>query len=271
MTISLVSPMAKIFGESGRYVRDAADRERQKMIALAFVAMFMMGVVEGVIIASYFVKMLLPTWAQATIFISVFPALYGIYKWCWRRMDEIEKKRKAFSRGAHGEDQVAKTLQTLPDTFYVIHDLATPFGNVDHAVVGPTGVFLIDTKSWRGVVTSDGKGELLVNGKPTGKREVRAFIARIMSIRDKVHVLVPKIDVFYQAVFVFTSARVDANFGTTGSLHCLREDQLRDYILDTKFRRALTATEVQTLAQAFLALAHMEKEFTEHAAPSSTV
>ena len=43
-------------------------------------------------------------------------------------------------------------------------------------VVGPTGVFVLDTKAWRGVVTSDGKGELLLNGQPTDKPYIRQFV-----------------------------------------------------------------------------------------------
>lgn len=255
--------MAKILGESGRYVSNAAEREWQKLITVAFAAIFIIGVLEGLVIAPFFIKMTLPTWARATLFIGAFPALYGLVKWCFRKMEDIAKKRKAFIRGADGENQVARSLTTLPDSFHVIHDLATPFGNLDHVVVGPTGVFIIDAKSWRGVVAADGKGELLINGEPTDKREVRALIARTMNIRDKVRTLAPGIDIFYQAVFAFTAARVEAKWGATGSLHCVREDQLKEYILDTKFRKALAPAQALTLAQAFLALAHMETDFTE--------
>lgn len=257
--------MAKILGESGRYVSNAADKEWRKLILLTFGAVFIIGVVEGLVIAPYFVKMMLPRWAKATVFISAVPAMYGLQRWCLRRMDEIDKKRKALVRGADGENQTARALTGLPDSYHVIHDLATPFGNLDHVVVGSTGVFILDAKSWRGVVTADGKGELLLNGKPTDKPYVRAFVARTMNIREKVRILAPGADVFFQAVFAFTSARVDAKWGTTGQVHCMREEQLRDYILEAKPRKPLATAEVLSLAQAFLALAHMESDFTERA------
>jgi len=47
------------------------------------------------------------------------------------------------TKGATGEATVALALTRFPDSFSVINDLATPFGNLDHVVVGPTGVFIL--------------------------------------------------------------------------------------------------------------------------------
>ena len=65
------------------------------------------------------------------------------------------------ARGAVGELAVAAELQGLSNDFFVFHDVRLHaaselrFGGklvksaqVDHLVVGPTGVFLIETKSW---------------------------------------------------------------------------------------------------------------------------
>ena len=58
--------------------------------------------------------------------------------------------------------------------FRTVHDLTTLFANVDHVVIGPIGVFILDAKAWRGVVQPDGKEELLVNGQTTvvGKNSI---------------------------------------------------------------------------------------------------
>ena len=42
----------------------------------------------------------------------------------------------------------------------VFHDLAVPDspGNVDHLVIGPTGVFVIDSKQWTGSVHQGADG-----------------------------------------------------------------------------------------------------------------
>jgi hypothetical protein len=173
----------------------------------------------------------------------------------------LEKHSAAMQRGAIGEIGVGAVLEKFPDSFYVINDLTTPFGNLDHVVVGPTGVFVIDTKNWRGVVSADGKGELLLNGNPTDKPFIRQFVGRMMGIRDKVALIAGGHEVFYDALFVFTSARVEANWGKTSSVNCIREDQIYDYIVEKDFGRKLEASEAQRIAQAFLAVARMDKDF----------
>ena len=55
--------------------------------------------------------------------------------------------------GAEGEKATAKALKKLPSGWQVVHDIDIGRGNVDHVVVGPPGVFALDTKSLSGVVS----------------------------------------------------------------------------------------------------------------------
>ena len=56
--------------------------------------------------------------------------------------------------GALGERATAKVLRQLEDQGWVVlHDLPAGRGNVDHIVVGPAGVFLLDSKRLGGTVT----------------------------------------------------------------------------------------------------------------------
>lgn len=62
-------------------------------------------------------------------------------------------KIKSYFLGAVGEARVAAELRKLPDEYHVIHDF--PIGSVnfvDHVVMGPTGVFAVETKDWYGKV-----------------------------------------------------------------------------------------------------------------------
>lgn len=66
---------------------------------------------------------------------------------------------EAFRVGAEGERKTGKILDRLPDGWHVFHDLPMPGGrgNVDHVVVGPAGVFTVETKNYaNGVVIKDG-------------------------------------------------------------------------------------------------------------------
>jgi hypothetical protein len=87
-----------------------------------------------------------------------------------------------------------------------------------------------------------------------------------MGIKDKVKTLTDGLEPYFKPVFVFTSAKVDALWGTTRSVHCVRDEQLFDYTVEAKKGKILPAKEVEAIAQAFLGLAHMDADFTAKAA-----
>ena len=62
---------------------------------------------------------------------------------------------RAWAVGAEGERRPAEVLAHLEsDGYRVLHDRRIPGsrGNIDHVVVGPTGVYVVETKSWSGAV-----------------------------------------------------------------------------------------------------------------------
>lgn len=85
---------------------------------------------------------------------------------------EIEKQQRILSvlrklnplfYGAEGEERVAGELSNLPDTYILINDYWLEFSQpiydrnnddriysiqIDHVVVGPTGLYLVETKNW---------------------------------------------------------------------------------------------------------------------------
>lgn len=253
--------MAKILGESGRYASNEAVRQRRKLLLTACLIIAFLGVMEGLVLASYVPLGWLTGWVQSVLLVAILAGIWGIDKWGLAKLNAIEKRQENMQRGANGEIRVGKLLGDLPDEFCVINDLTTPNGNIDHVVVGPTGVFVLDAKAWRGVVKADGKDELLLNGKPTDKPYIRQFVGRMMGVREKVVTLAPGMEARFNAVFVFTAARVEARWGTTGHLNCITDDQLYSYIADRDFGKPLAPAEVSQIAQAFLGLAHMDREF----------
>ena len=79
----------------------------------------------------------------------------------WRLRFRASTQARAWQRGAKGERHTARLLDRLGRDGYVsFHDLAMPdsTANLDHLVVGPSGVFVIDSKQWTGQVhqSSDG-------------------------------------------------------------------------------------------------------------------
>jgi len=59
--------------------------------------------------------------------------------------------------GADSERRTEKALRVLESEGWVaLHDLSTAFGNIDHVVVGPGGVFLLNSKQHGGISTVEG-------------------------------------------------------------------------------------------------------------------
>jgi Nuclease-related domain len=70
---------------------------------------------------------------------------------------------RAWRRGATGERRTARLLGPLErHGWAVLHDLAVPESraNIDHLVIGPGGVFVIDSKQYRGRLQLDPSGQL---------------------------------------------------------------------------------------------------------------
>lgn len=71
------------------------------------------------------------------------------------KAERLQRSAALWERGAQGEEAIARALADLPDGWVGLHDLAWPGrqrANLDHVVVGPGGVFVIDAKNWSGRV-----------------------------------------------------------------------------------------------------------------------
>jgi hypothetical protein len=90
------------------------------------------------------------------------------------------RKRYSWKKGDKGEKIVAEYLNDLPNCF-VFHDVNLPkgMGNLDHVVVGTKGVFLIETKNYKGSYVIKGsewfyrKGRTLVKTKSSPAKQVK--------------------------------------------------------------------------------------------------
>ena len=74
---------------------------------------------------------------------------------------------RAWRIGAEGEEAVGRILDALTsDGYRVLHDRRRPGGreNIDHVVIGPPGVLVVETKHYRGEVRTM-RGELVINGR----------------------------------------------------------------------------------------------------------
>ena len=81
----------------------------------------------------------------------------------WGLLFQPSPDAVAWQRGAAGERWTARLLDPLQrQGWAVLHDLALPGSraNIDHLVIGPGGVFVIDSKHYRGHLQLDPSGRL---------------------------------------------------------------------------------------------------------------
>jgi Nuclease-related domain len=79
----------------------------------------------------------------------------------WRLRFRPSEQARTWRRGAQGERRTARLLRRLHrDGYVVLHDLAVPGSpaNVDHLLIGPSGVFVIDSKQWAGRIHQGADG-----------------------------------------------------------------------------------------------------------------
>jgi hypothetical protein len=70
------------------------------------------------------------------------------FTFCAVTLDTPPRRIENWRRGAEGERRTAKVLDRLGKSGWVIvHDVPAPRGNLDHVVAGPSGLFVLETKT----------------------------------------------------------------------------------------------------------------------------
>src|SRR5450830_1731837 len=77
---------------------------------------------------------------------------------------EFNRKVAENRRAQKAEQEVRNVLANLDERQYaVFHGLYRGYGDIDHVVIGPTGAFVVETKSTRGDVSLDTAGRLTID------------------------------------------------------------------------------------------------------------
>ncbi len=67
-------------------------------------------------------------------------------------INKSKEEGYSWQKGNEGEIIVADYLDTLPEDYFIFNDVKLPGngGNIDHVVIGPTGIYVIETKNYTG-------------------------------------------------------------------------------------------------------------------------
>lgn len=124
----------------------------------------------------------------------------------------------AEARRVEAELRTSRALQDLdPHAWTVITDLQWPggrYGHVDHVVVGPSGVYVIDTKTWHGDVSVYG-GRLRYEGNTQD-----SVIAHLTEAAAAVALLTPGVPQRLVKPVLVVAGAEDLNSNVGGLLVC---------------------------------------------------
>jgi hypothetical protein len=252
--------MAQVFGESGRNAGEQFHARTKRLLLAGFTAIAALAFIGGYAIGAAFPIRGFPLAWVALIGVSMAFLMWLIGKWVTNKIDTIDRERLSWRKGAVGEALVAATLTELPDSFVIVNDISKRFGNIDHVVIGPTGVYVVDAKNWTGSVKADAQGELMLNEKPLLKPPIKSLLGSVMDFHNKLKALTD-VDYFVRGLMVFPNAYVEANYGSTRQIHCLRNERLVGYLQDETFSRRLASTDLDSIKRATLQLAGMDERF----------
>jgi hypothetical protein len=138
-----------------------------------------------------------------------------------------------YNGGWQGEKQVAKLLcSSLSDDYYLINDLYMHGGggDIDHIVLAPGGVFVLETKNWSGHINCSADewhrgGKRNFKGSPS--RQVKRNAAKIKAILD--NSALRSLGIWVEGIVVITNKHAILHLNNP-SVAVLKLPQVSEYI-----------------------------------------
>jgi hypothetical protein len=163
------------------------------------------------------------------------------------------RKYHIYRGGWQGEKEVTALLShTLSDDYFLLNDLylREGGGDIDHIVLGPNGLFVLETKNWNGSISCNGDewkriGKRNFSGSPS--RQVKrntSKIKQIINTNPNLRVL----DIWVEGIVVFTNnhASLHLSFPTVS---ILKLPQLPNHLTTHRNSRSLSAEQIEAIGK----------------------
>jgi len=173
------------------------------------------------------------------------------------------QKASTISAGVKGETISMKLLEGLPDSYYIIPgpriEVDGKESEMDHVILGPSGIFVMETKNHNGYIKGSEADRELIQHKvgQKGGRYKKRFYNPIKQVNTHVYRLSQLLKNngyrhWVQGMVLFTNkkAKVDVGWVKTPvfNLKIHRSNQILDYITSYKAPKKLQAQEIHQLA-----------------------
>ncbi|MDD2955990.1 MAG: nuclease-related domain-containing protein [Oscillospiraceae bacterium] len=242
--------------------QNSLSAQRDKLIfgkgALAACS-FMAGLILTVMIPSLLIRS--KYWQIAVIAATA----AGFYIFCFILCRQIKKQVDILNSGLSGENRGVQLLRDLPANYTVVSDLNLQHNGyksqIDHCVIGPNGIFLIETKNVAGMVSGERnsvnltQSRRLKGGKmqkkeiynplkqTTGHARTVENILKEEGIHTSIHPMV---------YFSNSYIRLNVNFHRGDAFVPSKSAEMLKYIQKCKCEKPLTPQQQETARKALL-------------------
>jgi hypothetical protein len=189
--------MRKLKG-SGNHLRN----QTWKNLAKAVLCIVLFGAVSLAAVARLIFSFRIGLFEEVLLAVSLAP-LAAFYYFLHRY--------RVYKGGWEGERRVNKLLnETLSDDYFLINGVRFRGGDIDHIVLGPNRVFVLETKNWSGKITCNGdqwqrqSGRRIASSPSEQAKRNAANVRRIIEASGTL-----PFTVWVEAIVVFTNTRTD--------------------------------------------------------------
>ena len=212
-----------------------ANKRRNMGLFLLLIAV---GIILIIIGFSFMIRLLLVAWIPFVVSILF---LRRYYTW---------------EAGIRGEKAVVRALRELNNSYYLLNGIVLPRrkGDVDHILLGPKGVFVIETKNYSGKVICNGddwyrrrwreRKSVRIDSVSEQARRNASDLRNFIQEHTRINTLVSPI-----CVFVNPSVVPELKKPT---LPVLRLEELTRFIRDTQSSASLKDQEVRNLSDCII-------------------
>ncbi len=169
-------------------------------------------------------------------------------------------KYQIYRGGWVGEKQVSDLLtHSLGDDYYLLNDLylGKGGGDIDHIVLGPNGVFVLETKNWSGTISCRGDewergGKRNFSGSPS--RQVKRNAAKIKQIIENNQNL-RSLGIWVEGIVVLTNNRSTLHVSNP-TVPILKLSQVPNHIVGFSSSRRLSREQLETIGKELIRQKH---------------
>jgi hypothetical protein len=151
--------------------------------------------------------------------------------------------------GKDAKARLAEALKALADEYVVLTDVVLPDskGNIDRLLVGPNGLFVIETKNYSGCITCD-EDDWFLNGHPLrslskeAKRNSLAVRSAIATLFTPPGTHIP----YVTPLLVFVTPQTKLKL-CNATLPVLKLNELGEFVRDYKPKRVISSQEQRSI------------------------